>query len=151
MKTITFGFALMALAVAGATFEPAMKGEVSITGPATARVERHLRQHTPRGMRLFVEDLTGEAAGFRLPLASPVFRLAAAALEEMDPRGPVFQWDGASIPVVSTLRQCSGAAPLLVGWGQPQDRSHSPNESYGLEQFKISMTWAEKMLSAFMV
>ena len=44
---------------------------------AMACVERHLRQHTPRGMRLFVEDLTGEAAGFRLPLASPVFRLTA--------------------------------------------------------------------------
>ena len=114
---------------------------------AMACVERHLRQHTPRGMRLFVEDLTGEAAGFRLPLASPVFRLAAAALEEMDPRGPVFQWDGASIPVVSALRQCSGAAPLLVGWGQPQDRIHSPNESYGLEQFKLSMAWAEKILA----
>ena len=29
---------------------------------AMACVERHLRQHTPRGMRLFVEDLTGEAS-----------------------------------------------------------------------------------------
>ena len=115
---------------------------------AMACVERHLRRHVPRGMRLFIEDVTGEAAGFRLPLASPVFRLAATVLEEMDPRGPVFQWDGASIPVVSVLRQCSGAAPLLVGWGQPQDRIHSPNESYGLDQFRLSMAWAEKILSA---
>jgi acetylornithine deacetylase/succinyl-diaminopimelate desuccinylase-like protein len=113
-----------------------------------ACVERHLRRHVPRGMRLFIEDVTGEAAGFRLPLASPVFRLAATVLEEMDPRGPVFQWDGASIPVVSVLRQCSGAAPLLVGWGQPQDRIHSPNESYGLNQFARAMAWAEKILAA---
>lgn len=115
---------------------------------AMAAVERHLKQHTPRGMKLFIEDLTGEASGFRLPLASPVFRLASAVLEEMDPRGPVFQWDGASIPVVSTLRDCSGAAPLLVGWGQPQDRIHSPNESYGLDQFELSMAWGEKILGA---
>ena len=115
---------------------------------AMACVERHLRQHTPRGMTLFVEDLTGEAAGFRLPLASPVFRLAAHVLGEMDARGPVFQWDVASIPVVSTLASCSGAAPLLVGWGQPQDRIHSPNESFGLDQFARAMAWGERILAA---
>ena len=113
-----------------------------------AAVERHLKQHTPRGMKLFIEDLTGEAAGFRLPLASPVFRLAASVLEEIDPRGAVYQWDGASIPVVSTLKTCSGAAPLLVGFGQPEDRIHSPNESYGLNQFARAMAWAEKILAA---
>ena len=114
-----------------------------------AAVERHLKLHTPRGMKLFIEDLTGEAAGFRLPLASPVFRLAATVLEELDPRGAVYQWDGASIPVVSTLKACSGAAPLLVGFGQPEDRIHSPNESYGLNQFARAMAWAEKILAAF--
>ncbi len=113
-----------------------------------AALERHLKQHTPRGMKLFIEDLTGGAAGFRLPLASPVFRLAASVLEEIDPRGAVYQWDGASIPVVSTLKACSGAAPLLVGFGQPEDRIHSPNESYGLNQFARAMSWAEKILAA---
>jgi len=111
-------------------------------------VVRHLERHTPRGMKLFVEDLSGEAPGFRLPLASPLFRLAKYTLQEMDPRGPVFQWDGASIPVVSVLKSVSGAAPLLVGWGQPQDRIHSPNESYGLNQFAKSMEWGEKILAA---
>lgn len=115
---------------------------------AMAAVERHLRQHTPRGMKLVIEDFTGGAAGFRLPLASPVFRLAASVLEEIDPRGAVFQWDGASIPVVSTLKVCSGAAPLLVGFGQPEDHMHSPNESYGLNQFARAMAWAEKILAA---
>ena len=113
-----------------------------------AALERHLKQHTPRGMKLFIEDLTGGAAGFRLPLASPVFRLAASVLEKIDPRGAVFQWDGASIPVVSTLKACSGAAPLLVGFGQPEDHMHSPNESYGLNQFARAMAWAEKILAA---
>ena len=113
-----------------------------------AAVERHLKQHTPRGMMLFIEDITGVAAGFRLPLASPVFRLAASVLEELDPRGAVYQWVGASIPVVSTLKTCSGAAPLLVGFGQPEDRIHSPNESYGLNQFARAMAWAEKILAA---
>lgn len=114
-----------------------------------ALVEAHLRRHVPRGMKMFVEDVTGAAAGFRLPLASPVFRLAASVLEEIDARGPVFLWDGASIPVVSMLRQVSGAAPLLVGWGQARDHIHAPDESYGLDQFARSMEWGAKILPAF--
>ena len=84
-----------------------------------------------------------------MPLASPLFRLAEDILKELDPRGAVFQWDGASIPVVSAIREASGAAPLLVGWGQPEDRIHSPNESYSVRQFLAAKEWGKKILSAF--
>ncbi len=111
-------------------------------------VRAHLEEHCPRGMKLSIEDHCAGAGGFRLPLASPIFRLAASVLEEMDGRGPVFQWDGASIPVVSALREASGAAPLMVGWGQPEDRIHSPDESYSFEQFGKAREWAERILSS---
>ena len=111
-------------------------------------VKKHLEEKCPRGMKLSVEDYNPGAPGFRLPLASPIFRLASDVLAEMDPRGPVFQWDGASIPVVSVLREASGAAPLIVGWGQAEDRIHSPNESYGLVQFDKARTWGRKILEA---
>ena len=114
---------------------------------ALAALERHLKAHLPPGMKLFLEDVTGEAAGFRLPLASPLFRLASHVLAELDPRGAVYQWDGASIPVVSTLKEQSGAAPLLVGFGQSEDRIHSPNESFGFAQFALCRAWAAKLLS----
>ncbi len=109
-------------------------------------VRAHLEDHCPRGMKLSIEDFNAGAGGFRLPLASPIFRLAASVLEEMDARGPVFQWDGASIPVVSVLREASGAAPLIVGWGQPEDRIHSPNESYSFVQFEKARDWARRIL-----
>lgn len=112
-------------------------------------VKRHLKDHCPKGMEVELSELTGEAPAFRLPLASPLFRLAADVLGEMDSRGAVFQWDGASIPVVSALREASGAAPLLVGWGQPEDRIHSPNESYSVRQFQAAKEWGKKILSAF--
>ena len=99
-------------------------------------------------MSVELSELTGDAAGFRQPLGSPLFRLAEDVLKELDPRGAVFQWDGASIPVVSALREASGAAPLLVGWGQPQDCIHSPNESYSIRQFQTAKEWAKKILSA---
>ena len=108
----------------------------------------HLEAHVPRGMKLAIEDVQGGAPGFRLPLASPIFRLADDVLKEMDARGPVFQWDGASIPVVSILREASGAAPLLVGWGQAEDRIHAPNESYSFVQFEKAREWARRILAA---
>ena len=115
---------------------------------ALAALERHLKAHLPPGMKLSIEDVTGEAPGFRLPLASPLFRLASHVLSELDPRGAVYQWDGASIPVVSTLKMLSGAAPLLVGFGQSEDRIHSPNESCGFAQFALCRAWAAKLLAA---
>ena len=111
-------------------------------------VTDHLSARCPKGMRIEFSEFTGAAAGFRLPLASPLFRLAREVLGEMDGRGAVFQWDGASIPVVSTLREASGAAPLLVGWGQPEDRIHSPNESFSIRQFLRAKEWATKILAA---
>ena len=111
-------------------------------------IHRHLKDRCPKGMRVEVSELTGDAAGFRLPLNSPLFILAEDVLKEMDERGAVFMWDGASIPVVSALRQASGAAPLLVGWGQAEDRIHSPNESFSVEQFEKAKTWAKKILAA---
>ena len=115
---------------------------------AFAAVREHLENRVPRGMKLELSELTGEAAGFRLPLASPLFRLAEDVLREMDERGAVFYWNGASIPIVSSLREISGAAPLLVGWGQSEDRIHSPNENFSVEQFAKAKEWAKKILSA---
>ena len=112
-------------------------------------VKTHLKDHCPRGMSVSFPDDAGLSGAMRLPLASPLFRLAQDLLAEMDPRGPVFVWDGASIPVVSALKSASGAAPLLVGWGQSEDRIHSPNESYSLKQFALAKAWAKKILSAF--
>ena len=101
-------------------------------------------------MKLEISGLTGDAAGFRLPLASPIFILAEDVLKEIDERGAVFYWNGASIPIVSSLREYSGAAPLLVGWGQSEDRIHSPNESFSVEQFEKAKVWAKKILGALL-
>lgn len=115
---------------------------------AFAAVRTHLDDRCPKGMKLSFEEVNHGTPAFRLPLASPVFRLAADVLSEMDGRGALFQWDGASIPVLSVLREASGAAPLIVGWGQAEDRIHSPNESYSIAQFDKAREWARRILSA---
>ena len=111
-------------------------------------VKAHLEAKCPKGMKVSFPEDSGLSAAMRLPLASPLFRLAEGVLAEMDPRGAVFLWDGASIPVVAALREATCAAPLLVGWGQPEDRIHSPNESFSVRQFAAAKEWAGRMLAA---
>ena len=115
---------------------------------AFAAVKAHVENRCPKGMRVELMDFNPGTPGFRLPVASPVFRLAEDLLAEMDPRGPVFMWDGASIPVISLIREASGAAPLIVGWGQTEDRIHSPNESYSVKQFKRAQEWGRLIADA---
>ena len=113
-----------------------------------AAVQKHLAAHCPHGMTLTFGEVCVGAPGFRLPLNSPIFRLAADVLQQMDTRGALYRWEGASIPVVAMLQHLSGAAPLLVGFGREEDRIHCPNESFGLDQFVRVMTWTTLMLKA---
>ncbi|MEI7903442.1 MAG: M20/M25/M40 family metallo-hydrolase [bacterium] len=113
-----------------------------------AAIQKHLADRCPRGMALTLSEVCVGAPGFRLPLNSPIFRLAADVLQQMDTRGALFHWEGASIPVVAMLQLLSGAAPLLVGFGREEDKIHCPNESFGIDQFVRGMTWTTLMLKA---
>lgn len=104
----------------------------------------HLERNVPRGLRLTVEEVNAGAPALRVSPASFVCTWAQQALGEMDARGPVFVWDGASIPVLSVLAAVSGAQPLLVGWGQSADRIHSPNESFSFRQFDLARVWGRR-------
>ena len=106
-----------------------------------ADVKRHLEAHVPDGISLTVEGAAEGAGALKLSVSSPLFRLAESLLREMDPRGAVYQWDGASIPVLSVLKDVSGATPLIVGWGQAEDKIHSPDESYSFAQFEKAEEW----------
>lgn len=109
-------------------------------------IKEHLVAHCPEGMEVSFPEDSGLSAALKLPLSSPLFAIAEEVLSQMDSRGPLFQWGGASIPVVSALKETSGAAALLVGWGQADDRIHSPNESFSVRQFFLAKEWAVRIL-----
>ena len=50
-------------------------------------------------------------------------------------RAPVFIREGGSIPIVTTFHDQLGADTLLLGWGQDDDNTHSPNEKFSLADF----------------
>ncbi|MBO5751937.1 MAG: M20/M25/M40 family metallo-hydrolase [Kiritimatiellae bacterium] len=110
-------------------------------------IKEHLKAKCPDGMVVSFPEDSGLSSALRLALTSPIFSLAQDILSQMDKRGAAFLWNGASIPVVAALRDATCAAPLLVGWGQPEDRIHSPNESFSVKQFAASKEWAKRIIA----
>lgn len=123
-----------------------------VPGQAPAHVwkclKAHFERHCPRGLTLALTEVTGNEPGFRLPVDSPVTRVAQDVLTQIDPRGAAFVWEGASIPIVAKLRDITGAAPLLVGFGMQEDRIHCPNESFSLAQFRDALRWGALIFPA---
>jgi succinyl-diaminopimelate desuccinylase len=100
----------------------------------TAALRRWLPGVTPPGVTVELIDLHG-SPGVLVPLESPYVAAAARALEAAFGRPPAYTRAGGSIPIVTTFHQTLKADTLLLGWGQDDDNTHSPNEKFCLADF----------------
>ncbi|MFP3869804.1 MAG: M20/M25/M40 family metallo-hydrolase, partial [Syntrophobacteria bacterium] len=72
-----------------------------------------------------------------VPRNQPGVQAAARAIETGFGKAPVFIREGGSIPIVSLFKEVLGCGNiLLMGWGNPDDGAHSPNERFLLENFR---------------
>jgi succinyl-diaminopimelate desuccinylase len=99
-----------------------------------AALRKYLEQRLPPGISMELIDHHG-APGVVVPLESPYMKAAAAAIEQGFGRTPVFIREGGSIPIVNTFTHELGADALLLGWGQNDDNTHSPNEKFSLDDY----------------
>lgn len=65
----------------------------------------------------------------------PAVQAAAAALEAVFGREPVFVREGGSLPVVSDFQRDLGLESVIMGFGLPDDKIHAPNERFYLPNF----------------
>jgi acetylornithine deacetylase/succinyl-diaminopimelate desuccinylase-like protein len=70
-----------------------------------------------------------------VPFDSPAMRYAVNAVRTGFGVEPVMMREGGSIPVVGQIKRLLGIDTLLVGFGLPDDRVHSPNEKFDLDAF----------------
>ena len=96
--------------------------------------EKHFRAIAPRSVKVRVEFLHG-GAPYVSPTDLPAYRAAERAVEATFGRKPLPFYSGGSIPIVSAFEEILGVKSILLGFGLAQDAIHSPNESYGLDQF----------------
>lgn len=69
----------------------------------------------------------------------PLIQKAADCYERAFEKETVFVRMGGSIPVVEWLDDIYGVPIILLGFGTPEDRLHSPNESFPLDSFDQGM------------
>lgn len=96
---------------------------------------RTVEERLPRGVTLTF-NLEGHIAmPVLVPIDNRATQLAAEAMRLGFGIEPTFIRGGGTIPVVGMLKQRLGLDALLVGFGLPDDRVHSPNEKFDLDCF----------------
>ncbi|MDE5636837.1 MAG: M20/M25/M40 family metallo-hydrolase, partial [Alistipes sp.] len=96
--------------------------------------EEHFRAIAPASVTVDVKLLHG-GAPYVSPTDIPAYRAAERAVEESFGRKPLPFYSGGSIPIVSGFESILGIKSILLGFGLSCDAIHSPNESFGLDQF----------------
>ena len=96
--------------------------------------EDYFRQIAPPTVKVKVEALHG-GQPYVSPTDMKAYRAAEAAVEDTFGVKPLPFYSGGSIPIVSGFESILGMKSILIGFGLSRDAIHSPNESYGLENF----------------
>ncbi len=92
----------------------------------------------PPGVRVDVRHL-GAGNPSSTPVDHPVVRAAARALEATFGHEPVFRRNGGSIPVAEMFERLLGLTVVLVGFTNPDDNAHAPNESMVLANYETGI------------
>jgi acetylornithine deacetylase/succinyl-diaminopimelate desuccinylase-like protein len=96
--------------------------------------EKEVERLTPPGLQVQVRVLSsGEP--ILMPPSHPYLRAAAQALSETFHKNTVFTRGGGSIPIVARFQDSLKVPVVLMGFGLPDDRLHSPNEKFYLPNF----------------
>ena len=96
--------------------------------------ERHFRAIAPRSVKVKVRALHG-GMPYVAPTDMPAYKAAEKAVARTFGKKPLPFYSGGSIPIISGFESILGIKSLLIGFGLAEDAIHSPNESFGLEQF----------------
>jgi acetylornithine deacetylase/succinyl-diaminopimelate desuccinylase-like protein len=109
-------------------------------------LEEFLIKNTPSGLNLEILYNEASGEGFSVSVDSAPVKLAASILKDITGTNPLYIWEGASIPIIPSLINYSGAIPLLVGFGLEEDNIHAPNESFSLDQWEKGYSFCIKLL-----
>lgn len=96
--------------------------------------EDYFRSIAPATVKVDVQSLHG-GQPYVSPTDMVAYRAAEKAVEESFGVRPLPFFSGGSIPIVSGFESILGMKSILIGFGLSKDAIHSPNESFGLEQF----------------
>lgn len=102
-------------------------------------LEKHIMKNKPAGVKVKVKKEKLSAKAYKVEPTHPLILRAAESYKRAFNKEAVFVRMGGSIPVVEWLDDLYGNPIVLLGFGTPDDRLHSPNESFPLNSFDLGM------------
>ena len=101
-------------------------------------IRDYVKQVAPRGVNVEVQNL-GTAKALRMDPELPVSKAAARALEATFGQAPVFIRSGGSIPVAALFSDILGLPITMLGFTNPDDNAHAPNETMVLLNYETGL------------
>jgi acetylornithine deacetylase/succinyl-diaminopimelate desuccinylase-like protein len=102
------------------------------------KLTAHFEKVAPPGVRVTVTSLHG-GRPYLAPTDHPVYEVAKRAFSKAFGKPTVFIREGGSIPFVRTIADATGKPCLLMGFGQPDENAHAPNEWLDLENYHLGI------------
>lgn len=99
---------------------------------------KHMKAIAPATVRVTVIAHHGGEAAVT-PTNSKAFDSASKAFQEIWKKSPIPTRDGGSIPIVALFKKELGLDTVLMGFGLDSDAIHSPNEHFGVKNFRMGI------------
>lgn len=96
--------------------------------------EQAVRAAAPEDVSITIHDLHSGEGTLISPDTRPM-QAAAAALQTVYGKPPVYLREGGSIPIAALFDQILHIPVVLMGFGLPDDNLHAPDENFDLDQF----------------
>ncbi|WP_087973384.1 dipeptidase [Oceanobacillus rekensis] len=102
-------------------------------------LEDHVNNVVPTGVTVDVKKEKLSAKAYKVEPTHPLIKKAASSYTKAFGKETVYLRMGGSIPVVEWIEAIYDIPIVLLGFGTPDDRLHSPNESFPLDSFDKGM------------
>ncbi|MFA1819208.1 dipeptidase [Virgibacillus oceani] len=102
-------------------------------------LEEHIKKVKPSGVSVDVKKEKLSSKAYKVEPNHPLIEKAAKSYTKAFGKETVYVRMGGSIPVVEWIDDIYDIPIVLLGFGTPDDRLHSPNESFPLDSFDKGM------------
>jgi len=103
-----------------------------------AKLKAFVEEIAPPGVEVTVR-LLGTGRPSQTPLDHPHVGAASRALERVFGQSPLYINSGGSIPVAASFQRILGLPVVLLGFTQPNDLAHAPNEWFDLHNYEAAI------------
>ncbi|MBP1968947.1 acetylornithine deacetylase/succinyl-diaminopimelate desuccinylase-like protein [Virgibacillus natechei] len=102
-------------------------------------LENHIERTAPSGVTVDIKKEKLSAKAYKVEPTNSLIKKAANSYTKAFGKETVYVRMGGSIPVVEWIEEIYNMPIVLLGFGTPEDRLHSPNESFPLNSFDKGM------------